>query len=430
MRRDLERTSRGARGFMVVVGLVAVLGSGCGPGGGSGEHAHEGQHGHAGTAEDSPRGPHGGRLFTDGPIRLELRIHEDGIPPEFRAYVTDAAGQPLPLADTRLTIALDRFAGRHDSLRFEAGGTFLRSTSTVAEPHSFTARIHLEHAGTTHEWSYEQVEGRVELEPEAVSEAGIQTGLAAARSIDVQLEVPGEIRLDADRVVQVRPRFAGQIRRLAHVIGDRVSAGEVLAVVHSNESLSDYELTAPMAGTVVARNAAPGEAVDHERILFTIADLSRVWAYFPLYPQFANRVRPGQPLRVRSQGDGSVSADVRVGYVGPLLEQDTRISYGRATLDNRSGRWVPGLYVDVQVTLERVRVPVAVPEAAIVRMPRGPAVFRADGSRFELQPVELGRSDGRWTEILSGLDAGDRVVITEAFLLKAELGKSEATHDH
>jgi cobalt-zinc-cadmium efflux system membrane fusion protein len=411
--------------------LLMLGTAGCG---GGGESAHEGEdahgHGHAEEADETPRGPHGGRLFKSGDVQLELRIHEDGIPPEFRAYLTDASGKPLSPGDARLSVALDRFGGRRDSLLFKPGGTFLRSTSTVDEPHSFVARIHLEHAGVRHDWSYEQVEGRLELQAEAITEAGIATDVAGPRAIDVQLEVPGEIRLDADRVVQVRPRFPGEIRRLTHVIGDRVAAGEVLAVVHSNESLSDYEITSPIAGTIVAREAAPGESVDHEKILFTVADLTKVWAYFPLYPQFANRVRAGQPLRVRSQGDAAVTAETRVAYVGPLLEQDTRISYGRATLDNRSGRWTPGLYVNARVTLEHVRVAVAVPEAAIVRMPQGPAVFRADGQRFELQPVELGRTDGTWTEIVAGLAAGDRVVVTQTFLLKAELGKSEATHDH
>jgi cobalt-zinc-cadmium efflux system membrane fusion protein len=80
--------------------------------------------------------------------------------------------------------------------------------------------------------------------------------------------------------------------------------------------------------------------------------------------------------------------------------------------------------------VDRFSARVAVPEAAIVRTSRGPAVFRAAGSTFELQPVSPGRSDGEWTEIVAGLEAGARVVTRNAFLLKAELGKSEASHDH
>jgi cobalt-zinc-cadmium efflux system membrane fusion protein len=389
------------------------------------------EHGHAEAEEThAERGPHGGRLFEAEGVRVELSIFEDGTPPEFRAHVSDAEGRALPTDGLTLSVTLDRFGGRRDSLLFRAEPELLRSTSTVDEPHSFTARLHLGHAGKSHEWSYQQTEGRVRLSPEAIAQAGILTERAGPRQIEVRLETPGEIRLNADRVVQVRPRFPGVVLTLPRQLGDRVHAGDVLAVVHSNESLAEYEIVAPLTGTIVARNAAVGEAVAHESILFTLADLSTVWAYFPLYPQFAMQVRMGQKVRIRGQGGDSLQASGRVGYVGPLLEQDTRISYGRAVLDNSSGRWTPGLYVNASITVENVRVSVAVPEAAIVRTSRGPAVFRAAGDEFELQPVVTGRTDGEWTEIVTGLRADDRYVRTQAFLLKAELGKSEATHDH
>lgn len=389
------------------------------------------EHGHEETeAAHVERGPNGGRLFEADGVRLELRIHEDGVPPEYRAYVSDAQGRPVDLRRVRLSVALDRFAGRYDSLLFRAEPEFLRSTSTVAEPHSFVARIHLERDGRRHDWTYEQQEGRVRLSPEAVREGDIVAALAGARAIEVRLEAPGEIRLNPDRVVQVRPRFPGVIRSLTRQLGDRVSEGDVLAVIHSDGSLADYEVVAPMAGTLVSREGAAGAAVGRESILFTLADLSTVWAYFPLYPQFASRVRTGQVVRIRSQGDDPIEAESQVSYVGPLLEQDTRISYARAILSNKSNRWTPGLFVSASVTVEHVRAAVAVPEEAIVRTPRGSGVFLTDGESFELQPVETGRSDGEWTEIVSGVRAGDRYVTKNAFLLKAELGKSEATHDH
>lgn len=409
----------------LLVGVLAV--SGCAR---PEEQPHD-EHGHAEAGDDHvERGPHGGRLFESDGVRVELSIFEDGTSPEFRAHVTDTEGRTLATDGLTLSVALERFGGRQDSVLFRAEPEFLRSTSTVDEPHSFSARLQLRHAGRSHEWSYQQTEGRVRLSPEAIAQAGILTERAGPRQIQVRLETPGEIRLNADRVVQVRPRFPGVVRAVPRQLGDRVRAGDVLAVVHSNESLAEYEIAAPLTGTIVARNAAVGEAVQHESILFTLADLSTVWAYFPLYPQFAMKVRMGQNVRIRGQGSDGPLADGHVGYVGPLLEQDTRISYGRAVLDNASGRWTPGLYVNASITVENVRANVAVPEAAIVRTSRGPAVFRAEGDEFELQPVVTGRTDGEWTEIVTGLRPDDRYVRTQAFLLKAELGKSEAAHDH
>lgn len=273
-------------------------------------------------------------------------------------------------------------------------------------------------------------EGVVELDPRAVERGGIVAADAGPREIRVVIETPGEIRLNAEKVVQVRPRFPGILRELSVRLGDEVREGQPFAVVHSNESLTDYAIAAPAGGTIVSRDVSAGQAVDHETVLATIADLGTVWVDFALYPQIAGRVRVGQPVEIRSTAGDPREASGRIAYVGPMLEQDTRVAYGRVVLPNPRDEWTPGLFVTVAVTIDRARVDVAVPEQAIVRMAEGPAVFRADGATFRLQPVVPGRSDGQWTEIREGLEAGASVVVENAFLLKAELGKSEAAHDH
>jgi cobalt-zinc-cadmium efflux system membrane fusion protein len=88
------------------------------------------------------------------------------------------------------------------------------------------------------------------------------------------------------------------------------------------------------------------------------------------------------------------------------------------------------MFVNVAITVDRARVRVAVPEEAIVRTRDGAAVFRVEGSTFEMQPVAAGRTDGRWTEIVEGLEPGATIVVRHAYLLKAELGRSEAGHEH
>jgi cobalt-zinc-cadmium efflux system membrane fusion protein len=420
------RTRRIACGLTL---LLVAFTAGCGGTGGTrGGHEDGEEAGHADTHAE--RGPRGGRLFVAEGVQLELLIAEDGIPPEFRAYLYDGKGGAIEPVDGTLTVTLDRFGSRRDSIPFSIEGERFRGMRTVVEPHSFAARVVLERGGTRQEWTYEQEEGRIQLVSAAVERGEIETGVSGPRDIAVEVETPGEVRLNAERVVQVRPRFAGILRNLGVRLGDRVARGSRVATIQSNESMTDYEVPAPMAGTVVSRDVSDGQAVDHETILCTIADLNSVWVDFALYPQIAGRVRVGQTARVRSGSMAANEATGRVSYVGPLLEQDTRVSYGRIVLQNRASAWPPGQYVTVAVTVEQVRAQVAVPEAAIVRTSRGPGVFRADGTRFELQPVVTGRSDGTWTEIVEGLEAGAPIVIRNAFLLKAELGKSEATHDH
>lgn len=417
-----------ALGAMVV--WLAVAGGCAKPGDAAGEAGRDSHGAEDAGAGEARRGPHGGRMLEHAELSVELQIEDEGIPPEFRAYLFDPKGAELPLGGARMWVVLERFAGRRDSLELAADGERFRSRRTVEEPHSYTARVTMLRDGKRFEWTFTQEEGRVELSAEAVASSKIETGAARSQLIEVRAEAPGEVRLNAERVVQVRPRFAGTIRRLTRRLGDVVRAGDPLATVTSNESLADYEITAPMGGTIVSRDAAEGQTVERESSLYTIADLSSVWVDFALAPQVASLVRRGQPVRIRSEAGETRTADGTVSYVGPLLEQDTRVSSGRVVLSNRNDQWMPGLFVTAEVLVDRERVPVAVPEEAIVRTSRGPAVFRADGSTFELQPVVPGRTDGTWTEIVNGLEPGARVVVKNAYLLKAELGKSEASHDH
>jgi cobalt-zinc-cadmium efflux system membrane fusion protein len=430
-RRSDGRSARSLGLAIAWVSLSAIALQGCG---GSStrdaEKAHDDHDDHH-EEEETARGSRGGRLFERDGLGLELLIAEEGIPPEYRAYLYDEKGAQLPRVEGTLYVILERFGGRRDSIPFRAEGDRFRGTKTVEEPHSFTARIVLERGGARREWTYTQHEGRVALSPEAIERARLKTAPAGPREIAVGVETPGEVRLNGEAVVQVHPRYAGVVRRLAVRLGDTVKKGDLVAVVQSNESLADYEITAPIGGTVVNRETIDGQSVDHESILCTIADLSTVWVDFALYPQIAGKVRRGQHAMVRAATtENGLEASGTVSYVGPLLEQDTRVSYGRIVLPNPQRRWQPGLYVTVKATVERVRALVAVPEEAIVRTSRGAAVFRAAGTEFELQPVVPGRTDGRWTEITEGLAPGDAVVVANAYLLKAELGKSEATHDH
>ena len=269
----------------------------------------------------------------------------------------------------------------------------------------------------------------VEISPEAVRSAAIAVESVGPHAIEVVVELPGEIKLNAERSVDVRPTYPGRVRLLHAGLGTFVHKGQPLAVIYSNESLSDYTIEAPMSGTVVVRPANPGAAVDRESVLYTLADLSTVWLDFPIYVQHLGRIRRGQTVHVRAEGGRGETATGTITYVGPVLDVDTRATFGRVVLPNRGSQWQPGRLVTAAVVLERVTVPLAVPEEAIVRMGSGAAVFRADSSGFEMQPVTLGRSDGATTEILSGLERGARVVTRNAFLVKAELEKEAGDHE-
>jgi cobalt-zinc-cadmium efflux system membrane fusion protein len=269
----------------------------------------------------------------------------------------------------------------------------------------------------------------VDLSTDAIRTAGIDVDSVGPRAIGVVVDLPGEIKLDAERSVDVRPSYPGRIVQLHASLGALVRKGDPLASVYSNESLSEYTIDAPMTGTVVARPVNPGAAVEPGSVIYTIADLSTVWLDFPIYVRYIDAIRRGQTVRVRTDESPGNSATGNISYVGPILDVDTRTTFARVALPNGDRRWQPGRLVTASVILERVTVPIAVPEEAIVRNGSGAAVFRASTEGFELQPVTPGRSDGVMTEIVSGLEPGVRIATRNAFLLKAELEKEAGGHE-
>jgi cobalt-zinc-cadmium efflux system membrane fusion protein len=426
-------------GRLLWIGLITmVLLSGCARQDSHDSHDEgEAGHGHGNDAGDdhghgveAARGPMGGRLFTADGLQLELRIEEEEGPPMFLAYLYDGNGNPLSPEGATLQVTLHRFADRTDVISFAAVANHLRGDGIVGEPHSFEAVIQLNYNTKDYQFGFEQHEFRVELSQAAVYRAKIVTEPAGPGHIDVTVSSPGEVRLNGERMVMVRPRFAGVVTEMRKRLGDTVSEGDVLAVIQSNSSLTEYTITAPMSGNIVARAGMVGGAVDNESLLYTLADLSSVWVDFAIYPQHVGLVKRGQPVTVQAATRPGLLADDEVSYVGPLLEAETRVSQGRIELPNSDGLWQPGLYVNVTAIVDHADVAVSVPEKAIIRSKFGPAVFLAVGPTFEVQPVTPGRSDGKRTEIVEGLEAGAMVVVENAYLLKAEMGRGAATHDH
>lgn len=269
--------------------------------------------------------------------------------------------------------------------------------------------------------------GQVRLSPEQIKAAGIGLAQVGPAAIRETLPLYGAVAPNAERVREVAARFPGVIRSVAKKVGDPVRQGETLATIESNESLQSYALSAPLAGVVTMRNANPGEQ-SGEKTLFTVADLSSVWVEVSLFPRDVAKVRVGQAVRVKS-ADAGLSADGKLVYVSPLGSSSNQTLSARVLLDNSDRRWAPGLYVTAEVTLAETQAPVAIRAEAVQTVKETTVVFVQGAEGFEPRPVRLGRSDGEITEVLEGLSVGDTYVSTNSFILKADLGKSEAEHE-
>ncbi len=194
-------------------------------------------------------------------------------------------------------------------------------------------------------------------------------------------------------------------------------------------TLSRLPIRATLDGVVTEQTAAAGELVRLESPIVTITDTRQVWVNVQVHARDLAVVRPGRRVTVTSVGPGLTTAGT-IASVSPVIGDETRTATARVVVVNTQGRWQPGLFATVAVELERTTASVVVPTEALQTFRDWTVVFVRYGDVFEARPVELGRTDGRRVEILSGLLAGERFASRNAFAVKADVLKSGASHGH
>jgi len=186
--------------------------------------------------------------------------------------------------------------------------------------------------------------------------------------------------------------------------------------------MNRFELRAPSDGLVVERSLTVGEAVKEDTPIFTISDLSTVWAEVHIPAKDLPNLRTGGQVTIRASAFDA-KAKGTVAFVGALVGEQTRMAKARILLSNPQGAWRPGLFINVEVSAGDVEVPVAIDSEAIQTLGTQPVVFIRNDSTFEPRPVKLGISDGRHTEVLEGLPPGTRYAGKGSYILKSELSK-------
>lgn len=388
---------------------------------GSGEAAAAG----AAPAE-IPKGPHGGKLFQQDGFALELVLYESGVPPEFHVYATQD-GAPLAPDAVDVNVELTRVDGQVDRFEFQPLGDYLRGQGVVTEPHSFDVRIRARHADKTYQWSFSSYEGRTRIPAALAQEAGIEIETAGPATITETLRLTGRVQADPDRIAQVRARFPGVVQNIEARLGERVGKGAALARIQSNESLQTYTLTAPIDGVILKRAVQPGMATGDDA-LFVIADLARVWVELDVFARHIGQVQAGQAVTVELL-DGSTLGG-RIDWVAPLALHASQSVPARMILDNADGRLRPGQFVRAQVVVAEHPVELAVRQSALQRFRDFQVVFARFGETYEVRMLELGRQNGEWVEVLGGLKPGSEYVTGNSYLIKADIEKSGASHDH
>jgi len=273
----------------------------------------------------------------------------------------------------------------------------------------------------------ESHEDRTFISQEAAAAAGIR--MAAAVPVDIRetLTLYGHVRLHEERVYRPVARFPGMVREVRVRVGDEVARGATLAIVESNESLQRYEILAPADGVVLERYVNPGDAADGP--LFQLANMDELWVDFMAFPRQLERLAVGQPVNIRG-GHGDAVHAATINYLAPVGSQDTQGILVRALLENLDTRLAPGLLVTGEVIVDKQHVPVAVRREAIQTFEGRPVVFVREAEVFEPRALVLGARDHEYVEVLEGLAPGTEYVAANSYLVKADLLKSSAAHDH
>ncbi|MBU0826003.1 MAG: efflux RND transporter periplasmic adaptor subunit [Alphaproteobacteria bacterium] len=379
-------------------------------------------------AGEYERGPHRGRMLRDGDFALEVTIFEDGVDPEFRVYAF-RNDKPVKPSEVKLTMELGRLGGQIDRFSFTPQEDFLRGSGVVSEPHSFDVRVAASEGGRNHKWSYASYEGRTTIAPEAAKAGGVKTEAAGGATVSDLIDMGGRIEITPEGKADVRARLPGLIMSLNGKLGQKVRRGQVLARVESSHSLQTYSVTAPISGTIVEKNVNVGDTTG-DRALFVIADPTKLHAEFFVYPRDAERVRVGQPVSLRSlSGEARFQGEVEA--ILPTADISSQTLMAHVHLPPAASRtFRPGMGVEGSFAVAQADVPLAVRTKAIQRFRDFEVVFAKVGNTYEVRMLEIGRRTPEWTEVLGGLTPGEIYVVDGAFLIRADIEKSGASHDH
>ena len=382
-------------------------------------------HGETEEAE-APEGPHGGKLLEDGAFALEMTIFESGVPPEYRIYPF-YDGEPLSPSQVDLTVRLGRLGGADDVFGFAPVQDYLRGDGVVTEPHSFEVFVDANFRGKSYSWSYESFEGRTTIADDTATSMGVDTEIAGSALIRDIVPLSGTTSLSPSATAEVRAKYPGPVQYVNVAVNDTVRRGQTLASVESSSSLQAYAVTAPMSGTILERNTNAGD-VAGDQSLFTIADLSQLEARLHIFPKDAGKVKVGQTVRLGVAGS-DVEYETTITRFMPMTGENTQTRIAVAPVPVEAGM-TPGMRVMANVVTGETEVPLAVRKSGLQSFRDFTVVYAKVGETYEVRMLDLGASDGEYIEVLGGLAPGTEYVSENSFLIKADIEKSGASHDH
>ncbi|KGJ90355.1 efflux RND transporter periplasmic adaptor subunit [Colwellia psychrerythraea] len=376
--------------------------------------------------EEVEKGPNNGRMLRDAEFAIELAIFEDGMPPEFRIFPS-IGGKPIQPDDIEINVQLSRLGGVVDDINFYAENNYLRGDMEIYEPHSFNVTLTAKHGGKSYQWSYDNFEGRVLIAESMANTMSIETEKVAEQVFEEKLKVFGKLSMPPNAMRSISARFPGEIKALHAVMGQKVKKGQLLMVVESNESLQSYRIYSPISGVVTKQSAGVGEQTEGRELL-KISNTQKLIVELGVFPLDQSKVKLGSIVDISIPGQsGVVKAQVFDSLVTVTNEQ---AKIFRAEIDNSNGDFNVGQIVSGEIMLDRYKVSRAVKASGIQSFRDFKVVYAKVNDEYEVRMLDIGRKVGPWVEVLGGIPSGTEYVAKNSYIIKADIDKSGASHDH
>lgn len=412
--------------YRSLIGFLLVLSFASGPAQAAEDHQSEPEHAHGSEdhgEEGEAVGSHGGVVFERDDVEVELKLIESEEGARYHAWVQDSGEPAGPSAN--LALELTRIDGSKEVISFIPGEQQgWVSASTVDEPHSFDLGMSLSVDGESYRWEWASYEGRTEISSDIADSSSLKSEPASNKVLLRTTRTYGRLTTTPEQIARVTPRFPGLVTSISARLGQTVAKGETLAQVESNESLNTYKVTSPISGKVIQQTANIGEATGSEP-LFSIANFDSLMAELKVFPGQQPKVAPNSKVFLLVAGS---EYEGEIDYILPASDSPFTLAYVK--LANTEGQLSPGQLVVAEIVTDKISAELVVKNTGIQTVDGATVVFVNVGDAYELRPVELGRSDATYTEVLSGLKPGERYVSDNSYLIKADLEKAGAAHEH